>query len=74
MEDTVASECIKFVEFSELVEPKDHVQHLNYLYSFIKLLYANVRRPFRLYEDCLKMISNAHSISTKNTISLYEHP
>jgi len=74
MEDTVAFECIKFVEFSKIVEPKDHFQHLNYLYSFIKLLYVNVKRPFRIYEDCLKMISNAHSISTKNAISLCEHP
>ncbi|XP_003245798.3 uncharacterized protein LOC100574044 [Acyrthosiphon pisum] len=64
MADIVSSECKKFMEFTKSVEPKDHCQHLNYLYSFIKLLYANVERPFALYEDCLEMIGNAHSIST----------
>ncbi|XP_029342267.1 SET and MYND domain-containing protein 4-like [Acyrthosiphon pisum] len=64
MADIVSSECKKFVEFTKSVEPKDHCQHLNYLYSFIKLLYTNVKRPFALYEECLEMIGNAHSIST----------
>jgi len=73
MADIVSSECLKFVKFTKSVEPKDHFQHLNYLYSFIKLLYANVKRPFTLYEDCLEMISNAHSIST-NAITVCEHP
>jgi len=64
MADTVSSECKKFVEFTKSVDPKDHYRHLNYLYTFIKLLYTNVKRPFALYEDCLEMISNAHCIST----------
>jgi len=73
MADTVTFECKKFVEFTKSVDPKDHCQHLNYLYSFIKLLYTNVKRPFGLYEECLDMIGNAHSIST-NAISVCEHP
>jgi len=64
MADIVSSECKKFVEFTKSVEPKDYCQHLNYLYSFIKLLYTNVKRPFALYEECLDMISDAHILST----------
>ncbi|XP_060873853.1 SET and MYND domain-containing protein 4-like [Metopolophium dirhodum] len=63
MADIVSSECKKFMEFTKSVEPKDHCQHLNYLYSFIKLLYANVERPFALYENCLEMICSAHIMS-----------
>jgi len=72
MAEFVTSECLKFLEFIKSVEPEDYCQHLNYLYSFIKLLYTNVKRPFALYEDCLEMISNTHSIST-NVISVCEH-
>jgi len=63
MADTVSSECQKFVKFKKSVKPEDLCQHLNYLYSFIKLLYTNVKRPFALYEDCLEMIGDAHSIN-----------
>ncbi|XP_060874183.1 SET and MYND domain-containing protein 4-like [Metopolophium dirhodum] len=63
MADIVSSECKKFVKFKKSVEPKDYCRRLNYLYSFIKLLYANVKRPFALYEDCLEMIGDAHSIN-----------
>ncbi|CAI6361909.1 unnamed protein product [Macrosiphum euphorbiae] len=73
MADIVAFKCLQFMEFTKSVDPKDHFQHLNYLYSFIKLLYTNVKRPFVLYEECLQMIGNAHSIST-NAISVCEHP
>jgi len=63
MADIVSSECKKFVKFKKSVKPKDYFRRLNYLYSFITLLYANVKRPFTLYEDCLEMIGDAHSIN-----------
>jgi len=64
MADIVSSECKKFVKFKKLLRPKDRSRRLNYLYSFIKLLYTNVKRPFALYEDCLEMIGDAHNINT----------
>ncbi|XP_022163705.1 SET and MYND domain-containing protein 4-like [Myzus persicae] len=65
MADIVSSECKKFVEFTKSVETEDNLnQHLNYLYSFIKLLFNNVKRPFELYEDCLELIGTAHTISS----------
>lgn len=64
MADIVSSECKKFVEFTKLVKSEDYSEHLNYLYSFIKLLFANVKRPFELYENCLEMITTAHTINS----------
>ncbi|KAL5236447.1 hypothetical protein ACI65C_003857 [Semiaphis heraclei] len=64
MADIVSSECKKFVEFKKSAKLEDYCQHLNYLYSFIKLLFNNVKRPFELYEDCLEMIRIGHTISS----------
>jgi len=64
MADIVSSECKKFVEFKKSAKLEDYCQHLNYLYSFIKLLFNNVKRPFELYEDCLEMISIGHTMSS----------
>jgi len=73
MTDTLISECIKFEDFFNSVKPEDYHQHLKYLYSFIKLLFSNVKRPFALYEECLQMIVTAHTIIT-NEIRISEHP
>uniref|UniRef100_A0A2H8U026 SET and MYND domain-containing protein 4 n=1 Tax=Melanaphis sacchari TaxID=742174 RepID=A0A2H8U026_9HEMI len=70
MANDVQSECIKFSEFSKSVKPEDYHLHLDYLYSFIKLLFTNVKRPFQLYEDCLEMICIAHTISNNEIISI----
>jgi len=64
MADIVSSECEKFVEFTKSGKSGDDYEHLNYLYSFIKLLFTNVKRPFQLYEDCLEIISAIHTISS----------
>ncbi|CAH1738289.1 unnamed protein product [Aphis gossypii] len=74
MASTVQLECKKFLEFSKSVNPEDYHQHLKYLYSFIKLLYTNVKRPFELYEECLEMIGDAHIMSTNEIISICESP
>jgi len=63
MADIVSSECEKFVEFIKSEKSEDYFEQLNYLYSFIKLLFTNVKRPFQLYEDCLEIISAIHTIS-----------
>jgi len=67
MMDIVLSECNKFIDFKNKTSPQDHEQHLDYLYYFIKFLFNNVKRPFALYEDCLKMISYAHVKEYKYT-------
>lgn len=54
------SECEKFIKFKNDTSPENYHHHLNYLYSFVKLLFKNVRRPFALYEECLSMINNVH--------------
>ncbi|XP_060875158.1 SET and MYND domain-containing protein 4-like [Metopolophium dirhodum] len=64
MADIVSSECEKFVEFIKSGKSEDDYENLNYLYSFIKLLFTNVKRPFQLYEDCLEIISTIHTISS----------
>jgi len=64
MVDIVSSECEKFVEFMKSGKSEDNCEHLDYLYSFIKLLFTNVKRPFQLYEDCLEIISTMHTISS----------
>lgn len=74
MANTVQLECEKFLEFSKSINPEDYHQHLEYLYSFIKLLFTNVKRPFDLYEECLEMIGNAHIMSTNEIIRICEHP
>uniref|UniRef100_A0A2S2NWJ6 SET and MYND domain-containing protein 4 n=1 Tax=Schizaphis graminum TaxID=13262 RepID=A0A2S2NWJ6_SCHGA len=74
MANTVQLECKKFLEFSKSVKPEDYNQHLNYLYSFIKLLFNNVKRPFELYEDCLEMIYNAHTMHTDEIMRICEFP
>lgn len=66
MVDIVSTECEKFREFSKKVDPVNYHLHLNYLYSFIKLLFENVKRPFALYEACLSMICKAHILSRKD--------
>lgn len=64
MADIVSSECEKFVKFMKSPKSEDNREHLDYLYSFIKLLFTNVKRPFQLYEDCLEIISTMHTISS----------
>lgn len=54
------SECEKFINFKNEIDPLDYIHHLNYLNSFVKLLFKNVKRPFSLYEECLTMIDLAH--------------
>lgn len=57
---SLAMECDKFAEFKSTTNPEDYNKHLKFLYSFLKLLYFNVKRPFSLYEECVQMISRAH--------------
>lgn len=61
MEDAVISECNKFIEFRMKTGPNEFHHHLNYLYHFNKFMFANVKRPFKLYEECLSMITTAHN-------------
>jgi len=58
--DTISLECSKFLEYLNKVKSEDSVYHLDYLYNFAKFLSANVKRPFRLYEDCIREISRVH--------------
>jgi len=53
-------ECKNFIDFKNNTRPEDYGQHIHYLYSFIKFIFNNVKRPFALYEDCLKMINSVH--------------
>lgn len=73
MVDILLTECEKFREFSKNVDPKNHHLHLNYLYTFMKLLFENVKRPFALYEECLQMICNAHIELTSLDDDVYFH-
>lgn len=59
--DTFVQECKKFVEFTatNVFIQAPHL-HLTYLYNFLKLLFRNVKRPFKLYENCVTWISIAH--------------
>eukprot|EP00102_Acyrthosiphon_pisum_P016155 XP_008187004.2 PREDICTED: SET and MYND domain-containing protein 4-like [Acyrthosiphon pisum] len=61
MADTVIKECKRFEDFIENVGYDEFHRHLDYLYGFIKLLFTNVKRPFRLYENCLRIIIHAHT-------------
>lgn len=54
------SECAKFIRFKDEVDALDYINHLDYLNSFVKLLFKNVKRPCSLYEECLIMIDTAH--------------
>jgi len=74
MASTVQLECKTFLEFSKSVNSEDNHQHLKYLYSFIQLLFTNVKRPFELYEECLEMIGDTHIMSTNEIISIYKNP
>lgn len=61
MADAVILECNKFIAFQERTRPNEYQHHLNYLYRFNKFMFANVKRPYVLYEICLSMLSTAHS-------------
>lgn len=69
MADIIISECTKFLEFKETTEPDDFHKHLNYLYSFNKLIFTNVKRPFKLYENCLAMLCVAHIKNDPQSLS-----
>lgn len=71
MADIVTQEIKKFLEFKEKVNQDDYHKHLHYLYSFNKFMFANVKRPFKLYEDCLTMISIAHILLSHHESSLF---
>lgn len=60
--DTVSSECKKYMHFALSVRAEDKHRHLDYIYSFMKLLISNVKRPFALYEECLKTIIDIHQL------------
>lgn len=70
MADVVISECKKFIKFKQTTVPDDFHKHLNYLYSFNKFIFANVKRPFKLYEDCVSMIITAHIYPSSNDLGL----
>lgn len=62
MAKTLEIECKKFEKcfLSVNVTMGDVLNKMNYLHDFLKLLFYNVKRPFLLYEVCLKMIIDAH--------------
>jgi hypothetical protein len=60
---TVGKECKKFMELTANESFKQAPSlHLNFLYDFLKLLFCNVKRPFKLYENCVTWISLAHTL------------
>lgn len=66
-------ECKKFEEFAKSFNEIDLLNNINYLYSFLKLLFYNVKRPFALYELCLRMVINAHLLDRHNKASKILH-
>lgn len=67
---TVMAECN---EFNKRIQNKNFDElhrHLNYLYCFNKFMYANVKRPFKLYEECLSMLYLAHIHPSMNDHNL----
>lgn len=60
--NVLVSEFEKFMDFKEDIDPLDYILHLDYLNSFVRLLFRNVKRPFFLYEECLTMIDLAHML------------
>jgi len=62
LKDTISLECSKFLEYLEKVKPEDSSKHLTYLYNLAKLLAANVKRPYTLYEDCIGEISSGQIV------------
>ncbi|VVC30174.1 Zinc finger, MYND-type,Tetratricopeptide-like helical domain,SET domain [Cinara cedri] len=55
----VSLECKKFLEFQNTVAKETNFheeEHLTYLINFAKFLFINVKRPFKLYEDCIDML------------------
>lgn len=58
-------ECDNFAEFKNtVIQRSTQRPNLNYLYSFLKILFNHVKRPFALYEECVEMISILHIFPT----------
>lgn len=62
MANTVAIECQKLEGLLDTLSIEDFRDHLNFLYTLLKLLSTNVKRPFRFYEQCLALIIRLHYV------------
>jgi len=61
MADTVIKECKCFDKFLDNVDRADHHLHIDYLYGFLKLLFTNVKPPFKKYYECLTVIDHTYT-------------
>lgn len=61
MADTVIKECKRFEKFLNTVDRADYHLHLDYLNGFLKLLFTNVKLPFKKYYECLNVIDHIYT-------------